>query len=164
MKTLLLLRHAKSSWQSEGQRDFERPLNERGLKAAPLVGGYLRKERVGVDLVLASPAERARHTATLFVEAAQLAARVRYDERIYEASVERLLEIVSQVGDEANAVLLVGHNPGMTNLLELLTGVAEHMPTAALAKVTLDIEKWSKACAGCGQLDWLVKPKELLES
>jgi phosphohistidine phosphatase len=163
MKTLLLLRHAKSSWQSEGQRDFERPLNERGLKAAPLVGGYLQKERVGVDLVLASPAERARHTATLVVEAAQLATRVRYDERIYEASVERLMEVVAQIGEEANAALLVGHNPGLTGLLETLTGVAEHMPTAALAKITLDVEKWSKVGAGCGQLDWLVKPKELAE-
>lgn len=164
MKTLLLLRHAKSSWPNEGQRDFERPLNERGLKAAPLVGDYLRNESVGVDLVLASPAERARHTATLAVETAQLAARVRYDERIYEASVERLLEVVAQIGDEANAVLLVGHNPGMTGLLELLTGVAEHMPTAALAKVTLDVEKWSKIGADCGQLEWLVRPKELAES
>jgi phosphohistidine phosphatase len=138
-------------------------LNERGLKAAPRIGRYMREQRVKVDLVLASPAERARHTAMLVIEAAELSARLRFDERIYEASVERLLEVVAQVGEEANEVLLVGHNPGLSGLLELLTNVAEHMPTAALARIALDVEKWSKVCAGCGQLDWLVKPKELAD-
>jgi phosphohistidine phosphatase len=161
MKTLLLLRHAKSSWKDTGQDDFDRPLNGRGLKAAPQMGKFLRKQKVQPDLVLSSPAERARQTTALVVEAAGLAAALRYDERIYEANVERLLEVVSQIEEGAQVVLLVGHNPGLEQLLEHLTGEQEALPTAALAQISLDIEKWSKVREHSGRLERLVKPKEL---
>lgn len=161
MKTLLLLRHAKSSWHDVGQTDFERPLNARGLKAAPLIGRFMRKQKIRPDLMLSSPAERARQTAMLVGEAAKITAEVRYDERIYEASVLRLLEVVSQIEDAANIVLLVGHNPGLEELLAQLTGQVRQMPTGALAHITLGLERWSKIRANTGQLDWLVKPKEL---
>lgn len=163
MKTLLLLRHAKSSWQNLGQRDFDRPLNERGKKAAPLMGRFIRKERVQPDLVISSPAERARQTATLVMESAKLKAELRYDERIYEASAVRLLEVISQIEDEMGVLLLVGHNPGLEELLHLLTGEAQHMPTAALARIFLAVEKWSEVRGQSGRLEWLVKPKELAQ-
>jgi phosphohistidine phosphatase len=161
MKTLLLLRHAKSSWKDASLDDFDRPLNGRGLKAAPQMGKFMRKQKVEPDLLLSSPAERARRTAALIVEAAKLTAPLRYDDRIYEASVTRLLEVVSQIEEVANVVLLVGHNPGLEGLLEYLTGEPERMPTAALAQISLDIEKWSKVRERSGRLEWLVKPKEL---
>lgn len=161
MKTLLLLRHAKSSWKDSDLRDFDRPLNQRGLKAAPAIGRLIKKRKLQPDLVLSSPAERARQTTQLAIEAAGLKTELRYDERIYEASVARLMGVVSELDDEAGIVVLVGHNPGFEELLEVLTGEAHRMPTAALACLELNIEKWNKVRAGAGRLEWLVKPKEL---
>src|SRR5215207_4705324 len=161
MKTLLLLRHAKSSWDSPAQRDFERPLNERGLKAAPLMGRLLLKRKLRPDLVLSSPAERARQTAALLMEAARLASPLRFDERIYEATAARLVEVVSQVEEEVASALVVGHNPGMEELIQHLTGETRRMPTAALARITLNLDKWAKLREGAGRLEELVKPKDL---
>jgi phosphohistidine phosphatase len=164
MKTLLLMRHAKSSWKDNGLRDFDRPLNQRGMKAAPAMGKLLRKRKIEPDLVLSSPAERARQTSQLVFEAAGLKTEVRFDERIYEASVARLLEIISQIDDEANVAMLVGHNPGFEELSEALTGEAHTFPTAALACIEVNVEKWNKIKAGVGRLEWLAKPKELKSS
>ncbi len=161
MKTLLLLRHAKSSWKDTSVKDFDRPLNQRGSKAAPAIGRLIRKRKLHPDQVLSSPAERARQTTQLVLEAAGLKIEVRYDERIYEASAARLFEIVSQIDEEAGMVMMVGHNPGFEELLEALTGDARTLSTAALACIELDIEKWSKVKAGENSLSWLVKSKEL---
>jgi phosphohistidine phosphatase len=163
MKRLLLLRHAKSSWDGPRLADFERPLNERGLRAAPLIGRLLLRRKIRPDLVLSSPAERARRTAALVSEAAGLEAPTRYDERIYEATAERLVEVVSQIEEAVDELLLVGHNPGMEELLELLAGERRAMPTAALARINLDVEKWSKVRAGSGRLEFHVRPRELEE-
>lgn len=161
MKKLLLLRHAKSSWEDTSLPDFERPLNERGLRVAPLVGKFMREQKVRPDLVICSPAKRTRETIALVLKAAGIATELRYDERIYEASVASLLEIVSQIEDDKTEVMLVGHNPGFENLLERLTGEAERMPTAALARIILNSEKWSEAEAKGGRLELFVKAKEL---
>jgi phosphohistidine phosphatase len=163
MKTLYILRHAKSSWRDQGLEDFDRPLNGRGSEAAPLVGRFVGKKKLRVDLMLSSPAVRARQTAALVREAAALSAELLYDERIYEADAARLLEVVSQAAETADALMLVGHNPGMEGLIKLLTGEERQMPTAALACVTLDVEKWGEVRAGAGRLEWLVRPKELSE-
>ncbi len=163
MKTLFLLRHAKSSWDDAGQPDFARPLNERGQKAAPLMGRFMREKHLQPDLALSSPATRARETIMLLVKAAHLLCEVRYDERLYAAGPARLLEIVMQLEESAGAVMLVGHNPGMTELVLHLTGEQQHMPTASLACIKLDIEKWNKTREGSGHLEWLVRPKEISE-
>ena len=160
MKTLLLLRHAKSSWKAGNVKDFDRPLNQRGLKAAPQVGKSLRKRKLKLDLVLSSPAERARQTTQLMLESARLNVELRYDERIYEASAARLLEVIAQIEDSANVAMLVGHNPGMEDLLKVLTGEERHLSTAALACIELNVEKWSKVRDGIGRLEWLAKAKE----
>ena len=163
MKTLYLLRHAKSSWKDATLQDFDRPLNGRGKDSAPLVGRVMRKRKLKVDLVLSSPAARARQTAALVKESAGLSAETLYDERIYEADAARLLEVVSQAAEPADALVLVGHNPGIEELLTFLTGEERRMPTAALACITLDVEKWGKVRARAGRLEWLVRPKELAE-
>lgn len=160
MKTLLVLRHAKSSWDEPGLRDFDRPLNGRGLRAAPLVGRYMRRQKIAPELILCSPALRARETVALVREAARLDAPLRFDERIYEASAERLCEVISQIEERVNQAMLVGHNPGLEQLIFYFTNEEKRMATAALAQVTLDVEKWGKTRAGCGRLDWLVKPKQ----
>lgn len=161
LKKLFLLRHAKSSWGDASLDDFDRPLNERGLRAAPLVGRYMRERKLRPDLIICSPAERARETASLVVKAAGLDAPLRFDERIYEATSARLFEIVSQIEDTVGEALLVGHNPGFEELLQRLSGEARHMATATLALVILDIEKWSKLREGCGRLELFLKAKEL---
>jgi phosphohistidine phosphatase len=161
LKRLLLLRHAKSSWADASLADFDRPLNERGLRAAPLVGRFMRKRKLDPDVIICSPAERARQTAALVIEAAKLSAPLRFDERIYEATPARLVEVVSQAEEGAGEVLLVGHNPGLEGLLELLTGESRSMPTAALARVALGIEKWGRLCEGAGRVELFVRPKDI---
>jgi phosphohistidine phosphatase len=161
MKTLLLLRHAKSSWKDQGLADFERPLNDRGRKASELIGNFIAKENVTIDLVISSPAVRARQTIDLVLRAAKRAPELRFDQRVYEASPTRLLEITSQIEDDRESVLLVGHNPGMEELLALLVGVEQHMPTASLAKVVLSSKKWDKIVAEKGVLESFVRAKDL---
>ena len=163
MKTLYLLRHAKSSWKEPGLQDFDRPLNGRGREAAPLVGRFIRKKKLRVDLLISSPAARARETAALVKESAALAAELLFDERIYEADALALLEVVTQAAESADALMLVGHNPGMEELLKLLTGEGRAMPTAALACVALEVEEWGKARARAGRLEWLARPEESAE-
>jgi len=161
VKTLLLLRHAKSSWDDKSLRDFDRPLNKRGLKAAPMVGEIIRKRKLRPELVLSSPAERAKETTRLVCDAAGLSAVVRDEPGIYEASARKLLEIASQIEETVNTAMIVGHNPGFEELLAILTGAAHRMPTAALACIELNIEEWSNVSSRSGRLEWLVKPKEL---
>ena len=161
MKTLFLLRHAKSSWKDQGLTDFERTLNDRGRKAAELVGNFIAKQNVTIDLVISSPALRARQTIELVLQAAKRSPELRFDQRVYEASATQLLEITSQIEDDRKSVLLVGHNPGMEELLALLVGVDTHMPTAALAKVVLSSKKWDKILAEKGVLESFVRAREL---
>ena len=161
MKTLFILRHAKSSWKDESLQDFDRPLNGRGRKAAELIGTLMKKQKLVPDLVLSSPAIRARETIEIVMKAAKLAVELRYDQRIYEAGPVQLLEVISQIEEEKKSALLVGHNPGLEDLLNALTGQAQHMSTACLAKIDLKANKWSKALAEKGSLDWIVKAKDL---
>lgn len=161
MKTLYLLRHAKSSWNNRTLADVERPLNGRGRKASQTIGGLLRKEKDIPDLVVSSFAVRARETTDLVMQAANLSSELRIDERIYEATAQKLLEVVQQIDKGKKNVLLVGHNPGFEELLELLTGSVETMPTATLAKINLRIATWASAKRKAGDLEWIVRPKEL---
>ena len=161
MKTLYLLRHAKSSWDDPGLKDFDRPLNKRGLKAAPKMGAYMLKQNIRPDVVLSSPALRAKQTTTMVCETAGWSSLINFDERIYEASVQRLFEIVTGFEDPIERALMVGHNPGFEELLAALTGESHRMATAALACIELEVEKWSDLTGGSGRLKWLVKAKEL---
>jgi phosphohistidine phosphatase len=161
MKTLLLLRHGKSSWDDPALKDFDRPLNERGVNDTKLIGKYAVRKRVKPDLVLSSPATRAKSTAELFVAAAAVKKAPAYDERIYEASVRRLLQVISGLDDSNKTVVLVGHNPGFEDLCERLTGEACKVPTASLTCIGLSIDKWSAPKGGKGKLKWRMTPKKL---
>jgi phosphohistidine phosphatase len=161
MKTLLLLRHAKSSWKSPELRDFDRPLNQRGLKAAPLMGKFMRKRKITPDLIISSPAVRARMTAALVVENGEFQTELRYDERIYEADVETLIKVITQIDEAAETVLIVGHNPGLQELLKALTGEEHEFPTAALAQVSLKLDKWSAIQQKSGRLKLIITPRGL---
>ncbi len=161
MKTLFILRHAKSSWENTDLSDFERPLNGRGLEAAPLMGGVMKKTQFQPEIILSSPARRAVQTAEIIRETAQIESKIKFDERIYEASPARLLEVISEQADKTESVMLVGHNPGLEGLVKFLTGKVQPMPTAALAVIDLEINKWSEINSSVGNLRTLISPKEV---
>jgi phosphohistidine phosphatase len=163
MRTIYLLRHAKSSWKNEELADFERPLNGRGRKACEVLGRYIKTNQLEFDLVVCSTAVRTRETIDLVRQNAKLQTEVRYDERIYEATASRLLEVVSQLENDRKNVVLVGHNPGMAELLYLLTGEQESFPTACFAKLNLKVSKWSEALENRATVEWIVRPRELEE-
>jgi phosphohistidine phosphatase len=160
MKTLFVLRHAKSSWENPDWSDFERPLNARGLDAARFIGGLIYERGLAPQIIVSSPAKRAKQTAVLVKEIAEISRAVAFDERIYEASPLTLFNLIRELDEKWESVLLIGHNPGFENLVRVLTGEIVSMPTAALAKITLDIEKWSALESGVNQLEFLIRPKE----
>jgi phosphohistidine phosphatase len=161
MKTLFLLRHAKSSWKDATLPDFDRPLSGRGTKAAELVASFMSKKKVVPELILSSPAVRTRQTADIIIKTAKFRAELRYDQRIYEAGPVRLLEVISEIDQDKKRVMLVGHNPGLEELLHMLTGRVEQMPTATLVKISLTAVRWAKAVERGATIDWVMRPKEL---
>lgn len=143
MKTLLLLRHAKSSWKDDSLDDHERPLNKRGKEAAPRVGELLVARQLVPDLVIASTAVRAQATAFAVMEASGTAGALHSTKRLYLAPPSVYLELLRAVPEPTPRVLMIGHNPGIEELVGMLAGRPEHMPTAALAAFTLDLSSWA---------------------
>jgi phosphohistidine phosphatase len=159
MKHLLLLRHAKSSWAEPGLPDIERPLTKRGKRDAGHIGEALRKRGLRPDLVVASPARRARKTATIVVRTAHLTVKPQIAPAVYAASSDELIEVVRALPDSAACALLVGHNPGFEELLGRLTGERAPMPTATLACVALECGGWKGVADGAGRLLWRLTPE-----
>jgi len=162
MKTLLVLRHAKSSWKDNSLPDRERPLNKRGREEAPKMGALLRKHDLLPDLVLSSPAQRARSTAELASEACGYEGEVEFRDELYSFEAEPYLKALSSLADSCQCVMIVGHNPAMEELVEALTEEYLPMPTAALAQIELPVQQWSKlATKPSGRLVNLWRPKEI---
>jgi len=164
MKTLFVLRHAKSSWDDINLSDFDRPLNKRGLETAPRMGEMMYQQDFLPKLIVSSPAKRAKQTAVLIKETAQISGEIKFDEKIYEASPFRLLQIISKFDEKFDSAMIIGHNPGFEGLVQMLTGKLRAMPTAALAIIDLNIEKWSDISAESGTLRKLICPKDDLKS
>ncbi len=161
MKTLLLLRHAKSSWKKTDQPDRERPLNKRGKKEAPKVGKYLKTNNLVPDLILSSTARRAHDTAQAVADACGFDGQVDLYQNLYMSDPTSYLDILRCLPDDASRVLVVGHNPDAEDLLALLTDVKEHMTTAALAVIDLPISSWEELNeATDGRLQNLWSPRE----
>lgn len=161
MKTLLLLRHAKSSWDDPTADDADRPLAPRGEKDAPRIGAFLAATKNLPDLIVSSPAERAKATAKRVMRAADYDGELRLEPAIYLADADTLLGVVRLLPNDRERVMLVGHNPGFEELTGVLCGGSVRLPTAAVACIELDIERWAEARAGAGTLLWLVNPKVL---
>lgn len=161
VKQLLLLRHAKSSWDDPAVADHDRPLASRGHKAAKLIGARLRADQTHVSLVLCSSARRARETLDLVAPPG----KVEIDDRLYAASADELLERVRRVPDDVKSVMLIGHNPALHDLVvELRSTPGEpaitKFPTGALATLTFT-GSWRSLAPGQAELVALVKPREL---
>jgi phosphohistidine phosphatase len=161
VRELFVLRHAKSSHDHPGLDDHDRPLSSRGLRDAPRIGELLGSERTIPDRIVSSTALRARTTAELAAETAGAAAPI-LDPRLYGAGPDECLAILREQPDRCRAVMIVGHNPTLEQLVELLTGSAERFPTAALARIRLPIESWADLLPAVrGELVALWRPKEL---
>lgn len=143
MKTLLALRHAKSSWKDPGLDDHERPLNKRGRRDAPRIGALVREHRLTPDLIISSDAVRARLTAEAVAEKAGYDGEILLDPHLYLASAASIVRMLRKVRDaKAETVMIVGHNPGLEELVARLTGEGDNMPTAALAQIAVPIDHW----------------------
>jgi phosphohistidine phosphatase len=142
MKTLLVLRHAKSSWNGPARHDHERPLNTRGRRDGPRMGALVRECGLLPDIVISSDAVRARLTAEAVTKAARYAGEILLDPRLYVAGPADILSLLRTVRENAETVMIVGHNPGLEELVEQLTGERQDMPTAALAQIVLPIDRW----------------------
>lgn len=160
MKILFVLRHAKSSWDDANLSDFERPLNRRGRETAPFMGELMRNKKLVPEIIICSPAERAKETAKLVKESAEFDAEIEFDKRIYESSTHNLLYIISGIDDIYDSAMIVGHNPGFEGIVETLCGNYERMPTAALAVIDLNCEIWNDVKPNCGNLREILRPKE----
>lgn len=163
MATLLILRHAKSDWDDPGLADHDRPLNKRGRRDAPRIGRLLVDRSLVPQQVFTSSAVRARTTAQVVAEQCGLAdSQVVVAPQLYLAAPETYLDYLRWHAVAHGPVLVVGHNPGLEGLLHVLTGANEHLPTAALAHVTLDLAAWSDLSQlTLARLEAVYRPKEL---
>lgn len=162
MKTLLILRHAKSSWKEAGLTDHERPLAKRGKRDAPRMGTLLRDEDLLPDLILCSTAKRAFTTAEIVADESGFEGEMRLSRDLYSFDPEPYLEALADLEYEYERVMVVGHNPGLEELIDILTGEYNRFPTAALAQVRLPIARWAELDDETeGKLVNLWRPKEL---
>jgi phosphohistidine phosphatase len=167
MKVLTLLRHAKSGWDDPALPDFDRPLNPRGRRAAHTVGREMRRLGLGFDRVVASPARRVIETIE---EVAQAYGPLRpeYDRRLYLASPETLMEVAREMPGQVERLLLVGHNPGLEELVLRLSArgalrseVETKYPTATVAEMELPVESWAELREGRATLRRFIRPRDL---
>jgi phosphohistidine phosphatase len=162
MKTLLICRHAKSSWDNMYHADHERPLNGRGKEDAPKMGRHLKTEDVVPDLIISSTAKRAMATAEAIALASDFDGELVYTRSFYHADPETVYEMLRSVSDEFGCVMIVGHNPGMEELIDLLTDVPVQFTTANIAQVSLPIQSWAALSEDIeGKLLNLWRPKEV---
>ena len=146
MKTLILVRHAKSSWTDPALPDRDRPLNDRGKRDAPKMATRLAKDGVNPDLILSSPARRARATARIIAKALDYKRKaIQEDDGLYAVEADDLLRVIRGLDDKLKSVMLVGHNPELTELAHGLSSRIAYMPTCAVALFEFDIRSWSAA-------------------
>ena len=164
MKTLSLIRHAKSSWKDPTLRDFDRPLNKRGYRSAPFMGQLLNEKNVKFDRVYSSPARRAIDTAKY------ICAEIDYDldeietnPGLYHADVPDLLNFICELDDKLNDVALVGHNPALTDLTNLLSAEPiDNVPTSGIVLFEIDVERWGDIAKDNVTLSGFEFPKKYL--
>jgi phosphohistidine phosphatase len=166
-RELLILRHAKSDWSSGASKDFDRPLAKRGKKDAPLVGAWLYREGLVPDLVISSPAERARQTAVKVCKSMDYKKKkIQWEGEVYAAGVEVFLRVLGRCSRDARTVLLVGHNPGLEDLIRFLAADelddpadGKLLPTATLVRLEMP-DDWSALETGCAHLIAVTRPRK----
>ncbi len=144
MKTLTILRHAKSSWKDSSLADHDRPLNKRGRRDAPVMGERIQQAGIRPSLILSSPAVRAWTTAKLVAKEISYPIEfLQRDERLYHAGVRRIIEVLAEQDVAFNSIIIVGHNPGFTDFANhLLPGLTHNIPTCGVVSMTIDADDW----------------------
>jgi phosphohistidine phosphatase len=155
MKQIILVRHAKSDWSTPSLSDFDRPLNERGKKDAPMMAQRLLDKKIKIDAFVSSPAKRAKKTATVFAKEYKLDKdKIIFAEDLYAAPVEVFYEVIGKLKNSVDSVAIFSHNPGITDFANSLTDVQiDNIPTSGIVAVKADIEKW-KDFKGAGKEFW----------
>ena len=171
MKTLTLLRHAKSGWDDPVARDFDRALNDRGKRAAAVVGAHMKTIALDFDAVVSSPAVRCVDTLDGIWEGYGRTLHPKWDRRIYLASCVTLLDVIHDQPESVDRLLMCGHNPGLEDLILILVpdnseeglrdDVEEKFPTASIAEITFDIDHWADVASGKGHLTRFIRPRDL---
>ncbi|MFO1240326.1 MAG: histidine phosphatase family protein [Sphingomonadaceae bacterium] len=171
MKTLTLFRHGKSGWDSPVSRDFDRPINERGSKGSKLIGEHALTLGLHWDHVVSSPAVRCTETLDAFWDGYGHILHPNWDRRIYLASGATLLDVVHELPDDANKVMMCGHNPGLEDLAlmlvpdvrgdELRDELEAKFPTASLAELQFNVEKWQDIREGTAHITRFIRPRDL---
>jgi len=170
MLTLSLFRHAKSSWADPGLEDFERPLNDRGEDAAPRMGAFMARHGIAPELILCSPAVRARQTLDLVLPHLPASPKVAYEDALYLAAPAVLLKRVRKIAAKVRHAMVVGHDPGMHALARELAGsgdpedmqaLADKFPTAGLAVIVFAARSWADVKRGTGRLELFMAPRRL---
>lgn len=170
MRTIYLMRHAKSSWEDESVTDFDRPLAKRGRRAATAMGRHLRDRQIAPAQILCSPAQRTRETLDRMEKYFAATAPVRYEKAIYLAEATVLLRRLTRLSDSLESVMLIGHNPGVETLARVLVDrpdeasgrqLGAKFPTGALAVLVADVARWHDVRPGCAELTAFVRPKDL---
>ncbi len=173
MRRLLLFRHAKSSWDSPGLKDFERPLAPRGIKAATRMGQYIKESDLVPDLVLCSSAVRTRQTIDLAFDAMGAKPETRFEDALYSDGAETVMELLRTAEDNRASIMVVGHNPTIAECAlmfaapgatGLRTAIATKFPTAGLAVLDFPVDDWAKMDVGTAELKSFVKPRALAEA
>lgn len=162
MKSLILVRHAKSDWTNTGVSDSERPLNKRGERDAPYMGQLLAKKGIKPDLVISSPALRCKSTVQIFSKEMNiLESAIKYSDKLYAAGDDEILAAINKVDDNVRCLMVVGHNPGMTDLVNMLTDeFIDNIPTAGIVSVKFDENKWSNLRSQSCKFEFYEYPKK----
>jgi len=169
MKLLYLARHAKSGWDSPGLKDIDRPLNKRGLRDAPFMGnllaGLLSKQGEAIGAIVTSPAKRAVATARSYAGALGIPVKqIREAKKIYNAGPDALREVIFEIDDSLGSAMLVGHNPGLTQLAASLSPKPiPHMPTCSIVALRFPVDSWHLVRTGMATLQFFEMPKKHLE-
>jgi phosphohistidine phosphatase len=168
MRTLYLLRHAKSSWDDHTLADHDRPLASRGIRATPYIADHMREAGIVPDVLLCSSARRTRETLELLGDAVPTECEVHVEDGLYGAPADTLLERLRALPGSVHRAMLIGHNPALQQLALLLAGsgdrlgrMTEKFPTAALATLDASIERWPDLAQGCARLTGFVRPADL---
>ena len=159
MKNIFFLRHAKSSWDDFGLKDFDRPLSTRGIQDADLMGNYFKSKKITLEKILSSPSKRTKDTLNHFFT--KKVPQIDYIDSIYHAQVEDILDLISGLEAECKSIMVVGHNPSMHLISEYLSGnFIEKYPTCGLCWLTIT-DNWEEIKQGCGTLKLFIKPSQL---
>jgi len=163
MKSILILRHAKSSWKHPELNDHDRPLNKRGMRDAPLIGEFLKNEHLIPDFIISSNAKRAHSTAKIVAKASGYKREIVLNQSLYAAQPTAYIDVLRDLSNEYARVLIIGHNPGLEELVSMLTRESHSLSTCSLVHIQLRINKWTEMDNKTkGKLSGIWHPRDLV--